>query len=282
MLYCVSREEYPVKYASSGNLISENGFVHDRRNLDTWVFIMICHGTLHIAQNERKFDIHENETFLLFPHQTHYGYKKSEGPLSYYWVHFYLTDPDYTIYNRNTLIRHNRFLQDNNDPQNIVPSIDHLILPEYGKISSEKRSLLLFSQLLDISKRDNYKQTWRCHYALNLLLSEFTIEFMSQQDIFDNQLPSNVKAIIEWIRVHYEQPITVASIAEHFHYHPTYMSALFKQYTGHTVSYYITFYRIAAAKNLLTAPPPKSVSNVWLTCAASKMKNIFSVSSKKP
>ena len=260
MLYCVSSEEYPVKYISSGNLISEDGFLHARRNLDSWVFIVVCKGTLHIAQNEQTFDIHENETLLLFPNHTHYGYKKSEGYLSYYWVHFFLTDPGYTIYSQRSLLRHGKFLYDSSAPLH-TPSImsvsDHFILPEQGRLSHERRTLLLFSQLLDMSKRDNYKQTWRCHYALNLMLAEFTVEFMSEQDIFGNKLPGNVKAIIEWIRVHYKEQLTVASLAERFNYHPTYLTALFKRHTGHTVSYYITLYRINAAKNLLTAPPPK-------------------------
>ena len=34
--------------------------------------------------------------------------------------------------------------------------------------------------------------------------------------------------IIEWIRIHYEQPLTVAGIAERFNYHPTYLTGLFK------------------------------------------------------
>ena len=116
--------------------------------------------------------------------------------------------------------------------------------------------MVLFSQLLDISKRDNYKPTWLCRYALNLLLSEFTAEFLSGNNLTDDRLPGNVKAILEWIRVHYEEPITVASLAERFNYHPTYLTSLIKKYTGQTVSYLITLARINAAKNLLSSPPP--------------------------
>lgn len=268
MLYCVANARYPVEYISSGNLISEDGFLHDRRNLDSWVFIVVQKGTLHIAQNEQTFDVHENETLLLFPNQTHYGYKKCEGYLSYYWVHFYMTDPHYTIYSRKTLLRHGHFLYDTFTPrENILSTHDHFILPECGRLSHEKRTILLFSQLLDMSKRDNYQPTWRCRYALNLLLAEFTAEFLSETDLSNDKLPGNVKAIIEWIRVHYEQQITVASLAEHFNYHPTYLTALMKKYTGHTVSYYITLYRITAAKNLLTAPPPKySTKSIAYMC----------------
>lgn len=116
MLYCVSDASHPIEYISCGNLISEDGFIHDRRNLDSWVFIVIQKGTLHITQSEHNFDVHENETLLLFPHQTHYGYKKSNGYLSYYWVHFYIKDPTYTIYSKNTLLRQNFLLYDVSTP----------------------------------------------------------------------------------------------------------------------------------------------------------------------
>lgn len=268
MLYCVSDASYPVEYISGGNLISEDGFIHDRRNLDSWVFIVIQKGTLHITQREHQFDVHENETLLLFPHQTHYGYKKSEGYLSYYWVHFYIKDPAYTIYSKNTFLRQN-FLQNDTftPPFKRNSASDYFILPEYGHLSYEKRTMLLFTQLLDMSKRDNYQATWRCRYALNLMLSEFTNEFMNVNDLAGNKLPGNVKMILEWLSVHYEQPITVASLAKRFNYHPTYLTSLLKKHTGHTVSYYITLHRINAAKNLLTTPLTKySTKSIAYMC----------------
>ena len=110
MLYCFADAKYPIEYISCGNLVSSDGFLHARRNLDSFVFLIVCEGTLHINQNGKNFDVHENESMLLFPHQTHYGYQASKGRLSYYWVHFYMTDPHYTIYNKQSLLRYNRYL----------------------------------------------------------------------------------------------------------------------------------------------------------------------------
>lgn len=118
-----------------------------------------------------------------------------------------------------------------------------------------------------MSKRDNYQATWRCHYALNLMLLEFTNEFLNVNDLASNKLPGNVKMILEWLSVNYEKPITVASLAKHFNYHPTYLTALLKKHTGHTVSYYITLHRINAAKNLLTTPVTKySTKSIAYMC----------------
>ena len=270
MLYCVSDASCPVEYLSSGNLVCDNGFLHERRFIDSFVFIIVRKGILHITQNEINYDVHENEALILFPNMVHYGYKRSEGYLSYYWTHFYITDPDYRIYNRNSLLRYNTFLFDEfpNSVHTNTATKEFIILPEFSKLSAEKRSILLFSQLLDISKRNTYQQTWRCHYALSLLLTEFTAEYLSISDLIDNHLPSNVKAIIEWIRVHYAEDITVAYLAKQFNYHPTYLTALMKKYTKHTVSYYITYFRISAAKNLLvaTSKPKMTVKETAYMC----------------
>ena len=88
MLYFISDASKPVEYISCGNLASKDGFVHPKRNIDSFVLIIVIKGTLHITQNMTNYDVRENEFILLFPDTLHYGYRQSEGELSYYWVHF--------------------------------------------------------------------------------------------------------------------------------------------------------------------------------------------------
>lgn len=106
---------------------------------------------------------------------------------------------------------------------------NNFLIPEHGKLSAEKRSILLFVQLLDISKRDNYQVTWRCRYALNLLLLEFTSESFLSNNLIEDKIPNQVMNIIEYIRTHYNESITVESLAEQYNYHPTYLTALVKK-----------------------------------------------------
>ena len=47
--------------------------------------------------------------------------------------------------------------------------------------------------------------------------------------------------------------MTVRGLAEKFGYHPTYLSALIKQYTGYPLVTYITRTRISVSKNLLNS-----------------------------
>ena len=139
------------------------------------------------------------------------------------------------------------------------------LLPEYGTSSLSRRLTLLFVQLLDISKRQNYRMTWNSHYALSLLLMELSSEVLITQQIEKNDIPMQMLTIIEWIRIHYEQPLTVAGIAERFNYHPTYLTGLFKKYTGYPLMTYINRVRITISKNLLTDQAYK-VSTVARLC----------------
>ena len=266
MLYCISDARFPMSYVSSGNLVSEGGFVHPRRILDTFVFILVQQGTLHITQGQKNYSVHSNEFIILFPDRLHYGYRPCEGKLSYYWVHFNVTDPHYCIYNRGALLRHDEILNANPTALNTPPQTpEHYLLPEYGTSSLSRRLTLLFVQLLDISKRQDYRMTWNSHYALSLLLMELSTEVLITQQIEKNDIPMQMLTIIEWIRIHYEQPLTVAGIAERFNYHPTYLTGLFKKYTGYPLMTYINRVRITISKNLLTDQAYK-VSTVARLC----------------
>ena len=154
----------------------------------------------------------------------------------------------------------------------VPDSLSHELFHSAGSLSPEKRSLLLFVQLLDIAKRDNYQDSWHVRYALNLLLSEYTQEILSQGTLLTPQVPAQIHSIIQWIRSHYDEPITVDSPAAQYGYHPTYLTALMKKHTGYPVSSYINHIRIFAAKNLLLSGNTLSVKEISQMCGFSDEK----------
>lgn len=266
MLYSFSHASHLVEYISCGNLISQDGFLHDKRKLDNFVFIIVSEGTLHIEQNGQRYDVKENESLLLFPHQLHFGYKHSQGRLSYFWVHFYVTDPNSLICSHTALLKNQYYLESTARSTPLSAPRDCLLLPEFARLSLEKRSVILFVQLLDMAKRDHYQATLRCKYALNLLLLEFTQESFSINNPAKNKIPRKVCQITEWIHTHYDQNITVDSLAKQYHYHPTYLTALFKQYTGYPISSYVNHIRITTAKNILCSKATLSIRDVASMC----------------
>lgn len=235
MIYCVSSADMPAEYLGSGNLISDDGFVHPRRQVDIFVFILMLEGTLHITQGTTAMDIGPHEYLLLRPDTLHFGHAPSSGRLSYYWVHFRIQSPHFLT----------------GDPGTLPAS--SFLIPERGKISSgDNRVRLLFVQMLDIARRDEQFLLWQCHYALSTLLLEITAQVLREARIRQSDIPPKLAEIMEWIRCHYEQDLTVAGIAERFHYHPTYLASLFRKHTGLSVLAFVNQTRFQMAQSLLT------------------------------
>ncbi len=262
MFYCVYNVDYPIEYLNCGNLISKDRFLHMHRTADYYVFIMVIKGVLHITQNGIPYDIHENETILLLENTYHYGHQESEGELSYYWVHFKITDPDHKIYNRGSL---KRVFLANNLPNLMLPQSDFnnmCILPELASVGEDKMSLIFFSQLLNMAIQDRYRKSIRVHHCLNLLLNQFSYENMADTLDQTTAMPKKLVNIMEWIALHHAEPITAASVSQEFNYHPSYLSSLFKEYTDKPLTDYINHYRIDVAKNLLVQYPHHPITRI--------------------
>ncbi|WP_230399089.1 AraC family transcriptional regulator [Novisyntrophococcus fermenticellae] len=266
MLYLSADPSKPVHYVSSGNLISEDTFIHDKRNLPTFVLISVLEGALYITQNNNPFIIKKNEFILLFPNIIHYGHKPSNGYLSYYWTHFELPDENYSIFNLGALKRNGGVFNIDTEYTLSSPSSKFLI-PETGRLSIDQRTNLLFHQLLDMSKRDNYNITYKEHYALSVLLLELTAEAYPYKSLKNPSMPLQVIQIIEWIRTNYmNNDLSVQGIADYFNYHPTYLTSLFKEYTGYPLLTYLNRTRINVAKNILSTSYNKPICAIAKTC----------------
>lgn len=253
MLFITSHVQNPAQFISCGNLLNEDGFVHIRRTLDCFVLICVQKGCLYIRQDERNYEVRSNQFILLLPGKTHYGYKPSSGFLSYLWVHFHLEHPTYTTESPNIISQ--PYLNAFNTPfspyaHRIDPSDEFYFIPEYGSLPSIKRSILLFSQLLDTYKRGKYASVIHCYYSLNTFLLEFSEE-MYLEYTKKNTSTDLLENIIEWIRRHYNENLTTSSVAEKFNYNPDYLSSLFKRHTGYPLLLYINLIRLNVAKDML-------------------------------
>ena len=258
MLYAIADAKYPVKYLYGGNLVNDNQFIHMKRILDSFVFISVLQGHLYINTNSRDYDIGPNEFVILFPDKCHYGYRPTEGKLSYYWTHFYITDPVYVTKNHSeeqSLI--SLYESEGHDKQ-------YYILPETGELSDSCRTNLLFVQLLDISKRGGFRTSHQCDYALSTLLLELSNDVFLKRTIKlkHSKISPTIADIMEWIQANYDADLTVSEVASKFGYHPSYITAIFKKATGYTLIEYINIQRIKAAQNLLTTTPKLPIEKI--------------------
>lgn len=250
MFYLVSDNKYPLNHCSSGKLINSENFIHSKRNIDTFVILIGCEGTLYIAQDDKKYELTPNKFVILFPSHTHYGYKKSEGNLSYYWCHFQIPSSKYKLLNAEQI---NNYILDLKNNRKDSDASDVYILPEYGSISSAARTSLIFHQLLDLSNKKCYSK-YLTNYALSLLAMEISQDFIdniiSQNEKYTN-INYNIIEIINWIDINYNSNISIKKIAGMFNYNPDYLSLAFKKFTGLSLLKYINKTKISASKQLL-------------------------------
>lgn len=232
MLY-FSEQLPQMRFYNAGNLISRDGFLHERRSMECWVVIYVLAGTLNISSEKRLYSVSAGEWIVLKAGAEHFGTSPSRGELSYLWAHFGapLCCAEYA-------------------PENVA-----LMLPEYA-MASAPRVGVLFRQLVDISRRSVYSPAM-AQYALGLLLMEMTQE--SIDNIKDNAGKQNltrsaplVEDINEWLRLNCHRRLDIPQIAAHFHYNPEYLSATYKKLSGVTLTRAVNLARIDVAKRLLS------------------------------
>jgi AraC-like DNA-binding protein len=237
--YLISENADSLIHISSGQLLNQKNFIHERRNLDTFVIIICIKGILYIAQDEKRFALKENQYIILFAGHEHYGYRNCDEGLSYYWCHFRIQEDKY------------RIIFDHEMIEGDVAFSRYYIFPETGEIVSNGRVILIFRQLLDLARTHCYSERLP-NYTLSLLAMEISQEFIETHVQNRNRkLNPRMEKIIEWIRVNYNLKISTQEIAQSFFYNPDYLSTTFRKYTGYPLMKYITMVRISNAKKLL-------------------------------
>ncbi len=106
-----------------------------------------------------------------------------------------------------------------------------------------------FSLLTQQWLRKNTYYPFTCHCILLELLTLLNIEITQQEDPSRNNI---VILVQEYITNHYREKIELGALARHVERTPSYVSAVFRQVTGRTITEYTQEIRLAAARDLLT------------------------------
>lgn len=247
MLHLMASCTNPLLLVGCGHLVNPNNFQHIKRKIENeFVLIMCTKGALHMDIGGNRYDIGTNQCALLLPGIEHSGYKPSTGGVSYYWCHFTIWGDDYKILDEEEAAAQLQYVKSNPGTPH-----DQYIIPEVMLMKSSERVILQFRQLLDAAEQEFYSG-YLVHYALSLLGLEITTNFVMNFDIANTSTTyKHIVKIMEWIKAHYTEDLNVTRVAEEFHYHPGYISSVFKKYSGKSLLEYINRTKIDAAKERL-------------------------------
>lgn len=235
------------KHISCGKLVCQQEFIHPDRVIDSYLLLIGIKNTLFIQEDQEKHQLEKNHVLLLTPHKRQCSFKPSYD-LSYYWCHFYF-DPREDIEILDTqkaveiyyMMIHDAYAEKENTI--LIPR--NFLLPYPEKVN------ILFHQLLDYRYGSYYSQKI-ANYCLSTILVELTQQSMEHFAL--DYSPKNTyhfSEIVEWIKINFDKPLSVAEISEAFNYNPTYLSNLFKSKTGYSLIKFIHKTKISKSKELL-------------------------------
>jgi len=216
-----------------GKFISEGNWSHMKRSGMPYEIIVMLEGEMFIAEENERYHVKADDMLLLRAGRTHYGYEKSYGRVSFFWVHFNMEEG---------------------------PFMD---LPSHAALKMPSSVNQLFKQLLHVSTFSGGE----ADAALLLLLSELK----RQAGGAYRPHSATVDQICRWVDIHLNQDINVQKVAEEFNFNKEYISKMVKREKGVGLKTYILNGRMDRARQLLLNTH-RSVKEIAVECGFSDYK----------
>lgn len=206
------------QFHNGGRFISRGHGRHPVRVIDSYELIHVVTGQLELFEEERTFRITAGERVILFPGRRHGGASAYPPELSFFWIHF--------------------------QPVEESAAEELAAMEQYAKVREPERFQAYLQMLLAEQKNGDAAA---CDCLLNLLLVKAarTVPADSGPQIH------LADAAEQYIRIHFEEDISSASLAELLHCHPDYLGRIFRRKFGCTISDAVRRRRIAHACKLL-------------------------------
>lgn len=202
-------------FFNGGKFSSQGPWIHSTRSIDSYELILVTKGRVYLQEAGQQFELKPNDYILLHPQVIHGGYRTTEDPLEFYWLHF---EP--------------------HDSRKFTA-------PYTGTLSSPSAMIQMARQLLQIRQSPAYPKETADH-LLFVLLTELTVQREQQEP--QNALAARVH---EYVRAHAYHPISVSQVADAMGYHSDHLSRTLKTCYGVTLQQDITEQRLSYARSLL-------------------------------
>ena len=165
-----------LSYVSSGLFVAHDEWIHADRVIDSWELIYMLNGAVYMRQADVSYTLEKGDLLLLRPGVPHGGVQSSPPGVSFYWVHFLVSDAAAMA----------RF-------------------PTHMAFADGYRFTPLFKQLLHIAGAPSPYPFHAADLAVGLILAQAAAS--SADDMPQAAL---LKDCAEWIRINSDRRITVA------------------------------------------------------------------------
>lgn len=138
------------------------------------------------------------------------------------------------------------------DRQKLVSHVSFTDVPDMSEVLYVSGATSLEKRLVSI-EQEFAQRLYLYELRISALLTDVLVQCCRHRTMnggsgIDREVAAQ---IISYVRDHLHHALSNAEIAEHFHYHPNYVSSLIRRYTGHPLHQYLKSLRIARAADLL-------------------------------
>lgn len=214
-----------VRACNAGLFISRGQGVHPTRMIDSHELIFVRQGQLEMWEEAQTFSLQRGQALHLWPNRQHGGAAPYPADLSFYWIHFELAD------------------------RQSQPASQLVTIPRVISVSRPERLENLFRQFLDDQETGQLSQMYG-DLLVMLMLCEVAQSSRPDEDISDTAAALAGRADT-YIRLHYDQPISAAIIAQTLGYNPDYLGRAYRQVYRCTLTEAIHRRRIRVARRYL-------------------------------
>ncbi len=212
----------------AGSLHAKASHVSHRSYLDSYLFILVESGSGMVTVKNQRFSLSAGDCVFINCSEP-YAHSTSEDPWSLRWVHF-------------------------NGPT--MNAVYQKYLERSGSVhfSPEDTSVYFeaLQHLSDSALSDSYVRDMEIHQYLSSLLTQIMKDCWNPESIkknFANR--SNTEQLWSYLSEHYQEKISLDNLSSTFFLSKFYLTKLFKEQYGVTISDYILDLRIHRAKELL-------------------------------
>jgi len=207
----------------AGLFMSPGKWQHMNRLIPEYVLIFVRTGALHIQEEERPFVIQPGEAILLHANRRHFGTSDESYGLTYFWLHFSL---------RGDAPEHRDML---------------LQVPQHTQVARPDRLETLFRLYIGDAV------VHRTHpLTESLLICQILCE-LSQSSLAERNEEPEILATqaAAYIRSHLQDQLSTSVVADAIACNPKYLSRIYHQVYGETLTQSIHKIRIEYAKHSL-------------------------------
>jgi len=216
-----------------------------RYNTGVFDMIVVIKGKLLIGEEDKQWEVKENEALVLRPDLYHYGISGCTSETTIQWLHFN-TSALWGEHESMQEYLHN--LLSIKDQYTAMPNefISPISIPKYSTFS--ERACDYVRELIQLSNEAKSIASWKQQVVFQQLLQHLDLEQTVQQDITSIRIAESVS---KFLKEHYQLPINNELLEKQFNFHSNYIARCMRKLYGITPLEYLTQYRLAQAKKML-------------------------------